>query len=261
MSVVSSKSNTLKDNHFFLTNQSVIISHNGNNDTTPPVTWHILFPSEPDGENGWYIDIPDITICAEDIESGVKVIWVSIAGGAEQAFPGGNPGKCIGDFVFTEDYSRLNMGYSAMDNAGNTAPYKSFTIYIDKYKPSIKVDWDVKFKGLGWSVRFNCEAKDGQSGIDRVEMYINDELQLTVNGSGPMYEFIIKFSSILTNSTFRFVAYDIAGHSAFTLINGSDIKSNAQFKNGGYQYSEYLCFLRLKYRFLNLEVILRIMNL
>ena len=92
-------------------------------------------------------------------------------------------------------------------------------------------------------------------------MYINNELQLTVNGSGPFYEFIIRFSSILTNSTFKFVAYDVAGHSAFTLVNGSDIKSNAQFESGSYQNSEYLWFLRLIDRFLNLEVFLRIINL
>ncbi len=261
MSVVSSTGNELKDNHSYLTYHIEELSSRGDNDTTPPVTWHILCPSEPDGKNGWYIAIPDITICAEDIESGVKVIFVSIDGGTEYAFPGGNPGNCIGDFVFTEDYSRLNMGYFAKDNAGNTAPYKSFTIYIDEYKPSINVDWDVKIKGLSWFVRFICEAKDGQSGMDRVEMYINNELQLTVNSSGPLYEFIIRYSGILTNSTFKFVAYDKAGHSAFTLVNGSDIKSNAQFESGSYQNSEYLWFLRLIDRFPFLEVFLRIINL
>ncbi len=254
MSVVCSTGNILKNNHSFTLNHAEKLVTKGDNDTTPPDIWHMLCPSEPDGKNGWYIAIPYITICAEDIESGVKVILVSIAGGAWQAFPGGNPGNCISSFVFTEDTTHLNIRYSATDNAGNTAPYKSFTIRIDEDKPDIKVDWNVKIKGLSWFVIFNCEADDWGSGMDYVEMYINDKLQLTVYGSGPLYEFNCRYSSIVSNLTFRFVAYDIAGHSASALINGSDIKSNKQFKSNSYQLSVNRLFQILIGRFPFLEV-------
>ena len=261
MSFVSSTVNIPSRNHSYSKNQVDISNSIGDNDTTPPTTWHILFPLEPDGENGWYIDIPDITICAEDIESGVKVILVSIDGGAWNAFPGGNPGNCISSLVFTEDTSRLNIKYSAIDNAGNTAPSKSFTIYIDAYKPSINVDWDVKIKGLSWIVRFNCEAKDWESGMDRVEMYINDVLQFTINGSGPTYEFFIRYSSIVKSFTFKFIAFDIAGHSAFTLVNGSDIENHPCTKSFSYPHSNNVWLQSLINRFLFLDVLLQIMNL
>ena len=256
INVVSSTGDIPIRNHSFLKNQVEVSSSVGDNDTTPPITWHILYPPEPDGKNGWYTTYPDITICAKDLESGLKYILISFQGGSMQAYPG----PCI-SFIYSTEDSSINIKYSAVDNAGNTAPLKSFTIYIDKYKPTINVDWDVKIKGLSWFVRFNCEARDSPSGIVRVEMYINDVLQFTNNDSGPTYEFIIRYSSIVKSCTFKFMAFDIAGHSAFTLINGSDIKTHPQFQSSSYQYSINMWFLRFFERFPSMEVLLRIMNL
>ena len=186
----------------------------------------------------------------------MKDILISFQGGAWQAYPG----PCI-SFVYHEDESSITITYSAIDNAGNRAPNKSFTIYIDEEIPIIDVDWDVNIIGLSWYVRFNCEARDSPSGMDRVEMYINDVLYITINGPGPTYEFIIELSSEVNTSTFKFMAFDIAGHSAFTLVNGSDIKSHPQFESVSYQHSMNMRFLRLIDRFPLLEVLLRIMSL
>ena len=61
--------------------------------------------------------------------------------------------------------------------------------------------------------------------MDRIEMYINDELCDISTGPGPAYEFSIKWSKDLKTSTFKFQAFDKAGNSAYKIINGSDIKS------------------------------------
>ena len=70
-----------------------------------------------------------------------------------------------------------------------------------------------------------CVAEDAISGMDRIEMYIDDELHETITGPGPAYQFEIKWSKELKSSIFKFEAFDKAGNSAFNLINGSDIKS------------------------------------
>lgn len=61
--------------------------------------------------------------------------------------------------------------------------------------------------------------------MDGVETYIDDELHETITGPGPIYEFVIEWSNEFQTATFKFVAFDVAGNSAFDLIDGSDIKS------------------------------------
>jgi hypothetical protein len=96
---------------------------------------------------------------------------------------------------------------------------------MDQKNPIIDVEWETFKQDGSWYVRFNCYATDSISGIDRVEMYINDELHETITGPEPSYEFTIKWSKDLKTSTFKFVAFDKAGNSASVIINGSDIKS------------------------------------
>lgn len=43
-------------------------------DTTPPTTTLTLNPASPDGQNGWYVNPVDVTISADDLESGVESI-------------------------------------------------------------------------------------------------------------------------------------------------------------------------------------------
>jgi len=114
----------------------------------------------------------------------------------------------------------------------------------DTTPPIIDVTWETyKFNGT-WYVEFTCEAYDPESGIDRVEYYINDKLQDTVPGGPgpPEYLFIIGWSKALKNCVFKFEAINKAGLSAFVEINGTDIKSNDDCDCGeGNDYPEILC--------------------
>ena len=51
-------------------------------DVTAPTSSIVLNPSSPDGQNGWYISPIDITISADDLESGVASINWKIDGGS-----------------------------------------------------------------------------------------------------------------------------------------------------------------------------------
>lgn len=51
-------------------------------DTTPPVSTLTTSPSSPDGANGWFITYPEVTISAQDTESGVSNIYWRINGGS-----------------------------------------------------------------------------------------------------------------------------------------------------------------------------------
>jgi hypothetical protein len=207
-------------------------------DNTPPSSWHELYPQEPNGENGWYVTSVEFTICAEDPDinpgitgSGVKEIFLRIDGGVWQVYPYED---CV-TIIIEEDSGETHIEYYAIDNVGNTGIINEMILYMDQIKPDISARWESYKKGLTWYVKFTCDASDRISGMDRVEMYINDELTQNITGSGP-YEFVIKWSTKVNTSMFKFVSYDIAGNSAFDLIDGSDVVSRSQVKNRNYQY-------------------------
>ena len=183
-------------------------------DDTDPVSWvEKMEPPEPDGDNGWYVSDVEVTVCAEDPDiapgipgSGVGQEWID----------------CI-TYILDEKHNSIE--FWVIDNVGNDETHHILTIDIDQTNPNMDVEWEIYKQGGSWYVRFTCVASDVKSKMDRVEMYIDDELHETITGPVPSYEFEIKWSKDLKTSTFKFVAFDIAGNSAFELINGSDIKS------------------------------------
>jgi hypothetical protein len=186
-------------------------------DTTPPVTTHTLNPPEPDGENGYYVSDVEITLNSTDNESGVDRIEYRINGENWYTMEGNN-----GKFTFGIDGNDILIEYYAIDNAGNEEENNSFTLDMDQTRPFIDVirgGGFFKRKGT-WYARFPCLAEDKTSGLDRVEMYIDDQYYETINGSGPYYSFIIKWEESLRTKGFFFYCYDRAGNS-YLLYNDS----------------------------------------
>ena len=187
-------------------------------DDSPPVSWiENMEPPEPDGDNGWYKSPVEITICAYDPEiapgipgSGVIQEWID----------------CI-TYILDENHNFIV--FWVIDNVGNQESHHTFTIDIDQTNPIMDVEWETFKQGGAWYVRFTCTTTDMTSGMDRVEMYIDDELHETITGPVTSYEFTIKWSKDLKTSTFKFVAFDKAGNSDEAIINGSDIKSCSNF--------------------------------
>ena len=119
----------------------------------------------------------------------------------------------------------LADGLSLERNVLIENPVQDSELDDDTTPPIIEVTYEVSGNPIdGWIVLFTAEAYDEESGIDRVEMWINDEIIETIKGPGPCYTFPINWCKELTKSVFTFIAYNGAGLSSFDSIAGTDIK-------------------------------------
>ena len=179
-----------------------------NDDTTPPVTTHSLDPETPDGDNGWYISNVTVTLNATDDLSGVKEIRYRIEGGDWQSILGDN-----GTFLLDVDGDDLLIEYYAIDNAENEGEIKWFIIDIDQASPVAQEPiWETYKEDGIWYLDFTVDAIDATSGMDRVECFIEDEHNETIEGAGPLFVFTFKWSDEFLDKTFYFYHYDRAGN-------------------------------------------------
>jgi len=177
-------------------------------DTTPPVTTCTLDPPEPDGDNGWYVNNVNVTLNATDDVSGVKEIIYKIGSASWYTITGDN-----GTFVVDCDGNELPIEFYAIDNAGNEEVHQIVTMDMDQTGPDIEeVTCEFYKENCRWYINFSCDATDMTSGMDRVEMYINDELYEINESKGPIYEFVSTWSYKLLASTLWFHHYDEAGN-------------------------------------------------
>jgi hypothetical protein len=206
MNVISSTGNALKVSHPFNNLEIVELASNGENDTTPPVTTRTLDPPEPDGLNGWYVCDVFITLNATDDLSGVKIIKYVIDGWSVHIIYGD-----IGSFLLVGD-GEYTIEYYAIDNAGNVETTNEFEIKIDQNIPECRVIMDIVGGNMytGWDYLLTTTATDETSGMERVEFYINSELQETVYGPGPEYTWQFRFWP-LPRVRLWVKAYDNAG--------------------------------------------------
>lgn len=149
-------------------------------DTEPPMLTISFNPSSPNGNNGWYISDITVTANATDSLSGVNGTWY---------WKDGQWQNYTGPFNLTDGFTSTRI--KSKDNADNiefgssTPPFK-----IDKTKPFITLEYSVVGgnRWRGWNLLYTATAIDAMSGMERVEFYKNDELQTTITGPGPTYE-------------------------------------------------------------------------
>jgi hypothetical protein len=191
-------------------------------DCCPPEADHTLDPLYPDGENNWYLQDVEVTITAEDLPcpdpcegtaSGIDYI-VYILNGEEFEVNGDTT-----TFMVTEEGVNL-IEYWAVDNVGNVGDPFTFEVAIDKSKPSVDFIFE-KIEDGTLQVEFTAYATDTVSGIAKVEFYIDSSLELTV--TTPPYKWLITWDAAYKTKTFKAIAYDLAGNSAYETIAGSDI--------------------------------------
>jgi hypothetical protein len=196
-------------------------------DDTPPDSDHSYEPATPDGDNGWHVSDVTVTLTAADPEigcdaagSGVKEIKYTIDG---------TPGTIEGDFGtfdITDDGEAVEIEYWAVDNVGNAESHNSFEIDMDQTIPEIEeVQWEAIKEDGKWMIYFTATATDATSGMNRVEMYINDGIYQTVTGGGPTYEFTIEWSNTFKYVMFTFIHYDEAGWFDIDELDGENIES------------------------------------
>jgi hypothetical protein len=164
-------------------------------DTTPPITNISFDPPEPDGLNGWYISNVTVTLNATDDISGVKEIHYRIAEGEWKVH--------TGDFVvFILDQDCLigSIEFYSIDNAGNQEELKSVLIKIDQLQPN-RVTWELHGNpNDGWWLSIKINATASCIPIQRIDIYLNGELEETIVGPGPFYGWDIQLSF---NTIFR----------------------------------------------------------
>ena len=155
-------------------------------DTTPPITTISFNPPNPDGENGWYVSNVTVTLNATD-DSGVNITKYRIDDSIWYNY--------TEPFILDFDGEDILIEFYSIDNAGNQEEVKSASIDIDKTKPQISLCYEVTGGNpiTGYEFTFTATATDDTSGMNRVEFYINNELQETVNGSGPVYQWEVHY--------------------------------------------------------------------
>ena len=222
-------------------------------DDTNPVSDHTLYPPEPDGENGWYVNDLEVTLQAEDpyvkdVSSGVKEIKYRVNGGPVNTITGPE-----GTFLLTQenDGDDVEVEYWAIDNVGNTEGAHTFTIDMDQTEPTISLTYKVTGgnPNQGWTVLCTAFATDATSGMDRVEFFLNGVLQETVIGSGPEYQWGFRYYGGL-NLIVTAEGFDIAGNMASDKIdpvkntyNQNTQQQSQSQKSSNYKSQQKLFFI------------------
>jgi len=170
-------------------------------DAEPPETTHTIDPAEPNGENNWYISFVTITLNATDNWTGVAETVYRINGGSWKTYTA--PVEIYDDFEHTFEY------YS-VDNVGNEEDINEpVSFKIDQTPPTINLIKE-KLGGIIFKkFLFTAEVEDETSGVDKVEFYLDGELQQT-NDTEP-YEWEWTGSG---NHTVYAIVYDLAGNKA-----------------------------------------------
>jgi hypothetical protein len=193
----------------------------------PPVTTISFDPSYPDGENGWYVS--NVTVTLEAPAADLNATYYRINEGVWQIYES--------PFVLSEDGEEILIEYYSDDNVGNIEEVKSAIINIDQTPPNMTVDWDVERVGWReWLVSFIITINDNTSGssIDRLEIYMNDDLHTILSGAGLTYNWSITIYGDIIIS-FKFIAYDIAGNYAIIVVHSSEINTFSRIKGYNYQ--------------------------
>jgi hypothetical protein len=173
-------------------------------DTTPPVTTISFSPKYPNGDNGWYTSyVVTVFLEASDMY-GVNTTYYSINSGPWLIYE--NP------FLLSEDNVN-NIAYYSVDDAGNNEFPKNATVKLDRTPPFMNLTYKIiGHPDSGWNIYFTAIAFDNLSGMNRVEFYLNDELQETVHGVGPTYEWVLEDWDGVSSLDITAYAYDSAGN-------------------------------------------------
>lgn len=159
---------------------------------TTPFTDILFDPPYPNGENGWYICDVTATLNPIGFVYGVDSTYYRINGGEWETY--------YSPFVISEEGEDILIEYYTIDINGTAEEVKSETIDIDKTSPDVEFTWEIIGGNPidGWELLVTVNVNENSSGIDRVEFYINDELEETVTGPGPTYSWSILLKSLNT---------------------------------------------------------------
>jgi hypothetical protein len=174
------------------------------NDNTPPVTTISFSPKYPNGDNGWYTSYV-VTVFLEATDMyGVNTTYYSI---------NSEPWEIYEKPFLLKEENVYNISYYSVDYAGNEESPKNATVKLDRTPPFMNLTYKIiGHPDSGWNIYFTAIALDNMSGMNRVEFYVNDELNETVFGEGPSYEWVLEDWDGVSTLNITVYAYDSAGN-------------------------------------------------
>jgi hypothetical protein len=123
-------------------------------------------------------------------------------------------------FYVFDDGEEIWLEWYAVDHWGNQSDIDGpFIFNLDQTDPTIDLTYEVISGNpwQGWVIELTATATDVMSGMDRVEFYLNDELQSTVSGAGPTYQWSFTYFGDISIDMYA-TAFDNAGNSATDII-------------------------------------------
>jgi hypothetical protein len=121
------------------------------------------------GNDNWFISNVNISFQATDNQSGVNITYYLLDCGFWTIYT--SPIKVTNSGMHT-------INYYSIDNAGNSEEIKSVIFKIDQVSPYVSSFAPEKIRWGKFLIY--AEARDHDSGIEKVEFYIDDILKCTV---------------------------------------------------------------------------------
>lgn len=100
--------------------------------------------------------------------------------------------------------------------------FKNESTMDDETPPDLSVEWRTYHSDI-WHVEFTIFARDNESGIHQILMWINDGLYMTIPNPFEVEYFDMYWLSKFKSSIFRFEAINYAGLSTNVTVEGIDI--------------------------------------
>ena len=145
-------------------------------DEAAPETSLTASPAAPDGENGWYVTKPSVTLSAADC-SGVAT--------TEYSFDEGQTWQPYSGSIEIDNEGTTTLYYRSTDRAGHTESAKSITFKVDTIAPELtltatpSVIWPPN--GQMVNVSINGSGTDSVSGLGSVSYVVTDEYGAPLN--------------------------------------------------------------------------------
>ena len=133
-------------------------------DPNPPQMSYTLNPAAPDGQNGWYVTHPTVTVSGSDATSGLAALRVSPDGGATwHASP------------WTVPEGQYHLLLQAVDAAGNITQDQA-TVKVDTTPPQVQYHIPAPGGQEGWHVvpvRVTVGGQDATSGVALAQVSVD----------------------------------------------------------------------------------------
>ncbi len=175
-----------------------VVSSSFDNDFEPPTTYVSITPNTT--VNGWYTSNLTITLTCTDNEGCYRTYYCL-----------DHTNTCSPGTIYTGSISLTQGGvwylrYYSVDLKGNREGMKNITIRLDNRAPAVNVITPTYFNEGSEGYIF-VNATDLESGINKIEIYVDGNKTYEVNGTAVNYTFTVS-----RNFSYEVKVYDNVGH-------------------------------------------------